>query len=328
MADSNGWTKYVWTPDDSADFGYDYSQVGLPPAPSADDTIGLRIDANQVDGLPGGALVTPTGVTYFGKYTMAFDLWMNFPGPAPAGGAGSSEISGGGVSWDPDAGTNGKLTYGTGAYTTMWGDGFSTRDYRIYKDSVEQFVASGQYNVVTNNNTSPEFAAISPPIDISQFDPPQTGQTGTTAAGQPGFHWHHVVLNVDETAGTVDVQIDTLLLGTIDSNIGTPVDLSGALSLFHYDRYNSLGGPLGFAIFDNLVVSLERPDSGMPGDFNGDSSVDLGDLPAFLDCMNGPDAYPEPVTGSGCRAACLSVFDSDADDDVDLKDFADFQDKF
>jgi hypothetical protein len=290
MSDSNGWTKYEWSPDDSADFGYDYGVgAGIPPAPGSSDTIGLRIDCNKTDGAAGGALVTPTGLTWSGNYSMAFDVWMNYPGPAPAGGTGSSEIGGGGVAYVSDAGTN----------------------------------------VVTNNNTSPEFAVISPPIDISQFDPPQTGQTGTTAAGQPAFHWHHVVITVDETAGTASVQIDTLLLGTIDSGIGTPVTLHGGLSLFHFDRYASLGGPYGFAVFDNVVVAVERPDSGTPGDWNGNETVDLADFEAFRDCFNGPDADPDPITGSGCRQGCLDVFDfAPQDGDVDLEDFAKFQQLF
>jgi hypothetical protein len=326
MSDSNGWTKYEWSPDDSADFGYDYGTgMGIPPAPGSDDTIGLKIDANTTDGALGGALVTPTGLTWSGKYVMSFDMWLNYHGPAPAGGSGSSEIGGGGIAWVPDAGTNGKLGYGKGAYTTMWGDGLSSRDYRLYKNSGEQFVASGQYNVVTNADTSPEFGPISPAIDISQFDPPQIGQTGSTYAGQPGFHWHHIVITVDETAGTASVQIDTLLLGTIDATIGSPVSLSGAISLFHFDRYGSLSGPYGFAVFDNVLIAIERPNT-TGGDWNGDFTVNLSDFDAFIDCFNGPDADPDPITGGACQQACLDVFDfAPQDGDIDLEDFAKFQ---
>ncbi len=53
-------------------------------------------------------------------------------------------------------------------------------------------------------------------------------------------------------------------------------------------------------------------------DFDGDGHVDLDDLPPFLFCMNGPDEVYSP--GHFCEAG-----DADEDLDVDLHDFAVFQ---
>ena len=53
------------------------------------------------------------------------------------------------------------------------------------------------------------------------------------------------------------------------------------------------------------------------GDFTCDREVDLDDYAAWTDCMTGPDGGPND---DGCEA-----FDFDADDDVDLQDFAGMQ---
>ncbi len=58
----------------------------------------------------------------------------------------------------------------------------------------------------------------------------------------------------------------------------------------------------------------------LPGDANGDNVVDEADYLLFVGCMTGPDNGP--VAG-GCE-----VFDFDGDDDVDLEDFAVFQEAY
>ena len=55
------------------------------------------------------------------------------------------------------------------------------------------------------------------------------------------------------------------------------------------------------------------------GDYTGNGAVDLLDHTAFLSCLAGPDAPPANTT---CASLCLAAFDCDADDDVDLFDFA------
>ncbi len=55
------------------------------------------------------------------------------------------------------------------------------------------------------------------------------------------------------------------------------------------------------------------------GDSNNDGSVDLDDFFDFGGCLTGPDPSVTPTAG------CLSVFDVDSDEDVDVGDFAEFQ---
>jgi len=54
--------------------------------------------------------------------------------------------------------------------------------------------------------------------------------------------------------------------------------------------------------------------------------VDLEDYLLFADCLNGPDQKPAPTQTT--PEACLAAFDTAHDQDVDLKDFAAFQESF
>ena len=59
-------------------------------------------------------------------------------------------------------------------------------------------------------------------------------------------------------------------------------------------------------------------------DFDDGGNLGVDDYLAFEDCLGGPNVVPNPQV-SECVNACLAAFDSDADTDVDLKDFAEFQ---
>ncbi len=253
LTDGTNWTINEKGGTNTATFGWDYSAMGIPAAPGSADTLGLYLSANDGPTATsyGGITASPTGQTFSGNYQMSFDFWSNYNGPAPAGGSGSTEYTGGGIGYD---GTSVESSYeGSGARLLTVGDSSSARDWRMYKGATEQWVASNQYDVSTNNNTAPEFAAIAPAVDISQFA--GQGQTGITDIGGPAFAWHHVVITVIEAAGTAHFEIDGLSLGTCDNAIGSPTNLSGGIHLTHADYYSSMSGALGFAVFDNLVVT-------------------------------------------------------------------------
>ena len=97
-------------------------------------------------------------------------------------------------------------------------------------------------------------------------------------------------------------------------------------------------GPPGFSAGGELELSgtIGQPDAGamsggdfeliggfwaaatatVVGDCNQDGGIDLSDYTCFSDCLTGPVATPSPE--------CLG-FDFDADNDIDVHDFAYFQ---
>ena len=71
---------------------------------------------------------------------------------------------------------------------------------------------------------------------------------------------------------------------------------------------------------------IETPD----GDFDQDGVVDLTDYEAFIECMGGPELRTDPADPdiTICEVECAIRFDFDGDLDVDLADFARFQQRF
>lgn len=262
MSTSAGWTAISSSADDVATFGYDYSAMNIPASPGGGgDTLALHLAANTVDGAGGGVTVF-TEMTFSGIHQLKFDVWGNFPGPAPGGGTGSTEGFGGGIGHDQATVHRMFVSAGSGGWLGMVTDGSSSRDYRMYKDSGEQWVASGQYDVTTNNSSDPAFAVISPSVDISTVNPPP--QTGWTNVGTPAFNWHHVTITVLPDLGDYGwaiINIDGLQLGVL-GRAGSEFPTSGAVSLFHSDYYSSLANQFAFSLYDNvLVTDIPEPTS-------------------------------------------------------------------
>jgi hypothetical protein len=127
------WTVNGGPSDETANFFFDYSTVGIPLAPNsaAGGFRGLKLQANQTSGIFGGFSVSPTGKIFVGDYDLAFDWWANANGPFPAGGSGSVMLSTFGV------GTSGTLAqWAGGTQDSVWfgatGDGNSAADWRAY----------------------------------------------------------------------------------------------------------------------------------------------------------------------------------------------------
>ena len=52
------------------------------------------------------------------------------------------------------------------------GDGDSSRDYRLFKDSAEQFIESGQYDILSQNNNDIDLveAFLGMEVPVEQLD--------------------------------------------------------------------------------------------------------------------------------------------------------------
>lgn len=269
------WSVYTLGTGSDANFFFDYSTIGIPSAPnSGGTTFGLRLRANQFGStqtFPGGVSVSPIGQSFSGNgdYTLRFDMWLNFNGPAPGGGSGSSQITGAGIG---TAGTSSQI--GGGLIDSInfgsSGEGGTSADYRAYAPAAQSSYqdTSGVYaagNVAgVRNNTHAYYAgfggASAPAAQLTLY--PQ--QTGATAAGTLGWAWRDV--QIAKNGNIVTWTIDGTLLATV--NTTTAGTLGGGNILFNQYDINSgvstdANSPfLLFGLIDNVVV-IPEPTSGV-----------------------------------------------------------------
>jgi hypothetical protein len=245
-----------------ANFFFDYSSVGIPSAPhsSGGSTLGLRLNANldvAVQAL-GGISVSPTGQSFGGDYQLRFDLWLNFNGPAPVGGSGSTQIGGGGI------GSSGTVANYAGVADGVWfsgsGDGNSSADFRAYTPAFPASLvdASGVYTANSRNQSAALYTAAfptrtAPAAQTALF--PQ--QTGSALAGSLAWQWHDV--KIDKIGNIVTWNMDGVLLATLD--LSTNGTLGGSNILLQQSDINTTASTdvnrtnLIFGLFDNVVVS-------------------------------------------------------------------------
>jgi hypothetical protein len=296
--------------DTIADFFFDYSTVGIPPAPNTTGgtTRGLKLQANLTTGVFGGLSVSPSGRTFGGDYRLRFDLWQSFNGPLPAGGNGSTQVTGAGIG---TAGTTPQWAGGT--QDSVWfgatADGGSSADYRAYSTagSTGYTPTSGVFAAGTGtapdarNNTHPYYAEFgfeaAPPAQLTLF-PNQAGETGV---GALGFQWRDAM--IIRSGGQISWYIDGLRIATIDA---ATVTLGGGNILFNYFDINagSSSDPnspsVAFGLIDNVrvealttttpqapeVTSIAITGGNVQIDFAGASS----DTPAAFALQSSPNA--------------------------------------
>ncbi len=244
-----------------ADVFFDYSLIGIASAPNSTGgtTRGLKLAANTVGGVFSGLSASPTGQSFSGDYTLSADVWMNFIGPAPAGGSGSTQVGGLGIG---TAGVTAQWAGGT--QDSVWfgatGDGGSSVDWRAYStaaptgygDGNAVFFATGTGN---RNNTHSYYAGFGnvtiPAAQTALF--PAT-QFGTTFVGTAGFTWHRMVVE----------KIGNFATWTVSGTPIARVDLStvtlhgGNILLNAFDinaTSSSTNHGLTFTVFDNVSVT-------------------------------------------------------------------------
>ena len=255
-----------WTVNDPAvtdilaDFFYDYSAIGVPPAPGGSTTRGLKMTANNSGSVFGGFSASPNGQSFSGNYTVSFDMWQNYVGPLGPGGSGTTQLSFYGV------GTAGNVAVWPGSSpkesvsfaTTL--DGGSSLDVRLYSSIFPFNHPSGDavYFAPGTNNSDPYYAGFTgqtaPANQVSLFP----GQTGTTDVGETSFKWRRVVIDVANNIATWS--IDGLPIARIDL---TTVTLGGGNIFFgHSDTNNGVSTDpnrtlLNVTIIDNVRVVPE-----------------------------------------------------------------------
>jgi hypothetical protein len=313
----------------TAEFAFDYSTFGIPPAPGSTDTLGLRLRANvppnltRPAGLTSGLSVSPTGKSFGTNYTLDFYAWSNFFGAPNAAGLADNANSAGGTNNVMFAvGTSGTVPLVVGNTTlvtngVMDGVGFATtpdggisNDFRVYPAS-GTFVpgtTAGVYaagaSATANQNTNAYYATLFPSVgapSVQQslataefnegtgFNP----QAGTTQAGGFGFAWHHVVITKNNN--TVTWTVDNTLLATENASTLTLGGSNIALGESDVNATTAQHPSLLFTVFDNLTVT-DVPAAGLPGDFNSDGKVDASDYVAIR------KQFPDITSGGGLTA--------------------------
>jgi hypothetical protein len=254
------WTVNSGPGNNAANFFFDYSTAGIPSAPNAGGTtVGLKLEANYSGGVFGGVSVSPTGLNLTGSYKVNFDIWWNFVGPAPAGGSGSTQITGAGIG---TAGNTAQWAGGTqdSVYFGATGDGGSASDFRAYSTTAPTSYPAGDSVYAAPggaiNNSTAYYAALggnTPPAAQTTL---YSQQTGTTAAGAPAFAWHAGEIVNDGT--TITFSLDNLLIATVDSST---VTLGGGDILFNQYDINATSSTdpnvrnLEFGLIDDVVVT-------------------------------------------------------------------------
>lgn len=270
-----------------ADFYFDYSSVGIPPAPHTvgGTTRGLKLQANvdpntQAGSVAGyGLSVSPMGFSITENFEMRFDMWLNYN----ASGLGSTQIGGAGFG---TAGTQAQRAMPiSGVVDSIFigasTDGGSAADYRVY--SPVHYIglqdASGVYAAGSRNNTATYYVTnfpgnVAPPAAQTNLFPSQANLR--TPDGTVGMQWRDVALR--KVANIITYRIDGVLIATIDAS--TNGTLGGANILFNfYDiQGNASTDPLAtnllFALFDNVritnfpsvvTVSATTPDAAESG---------------------------------------------------------------
>ncbi len=243
-----------------ATFAFDYSTYGIASAPgSGGTTRGLRLQANVTGALFSGLSASPLGQSFTGDYELRANVWMNYLGPGPTGGSGTTQVAGMGIG---TAGTTAQWAGGTQDSvhfgTTL--DGQSAVDWRAYSsasptgyvDGSPVFFATGTGNRNNTHAYYSGFGGVSLAAAQGGFFP--ATQTGNTAVGSAGFAWRD--MRITKLGGFITWSVDGLNIARIQAST---VTLGGSnILLNHYDTNSTSStdpNRLNFSIYDNVRVN-------------------------------------------------------------------------
>ncbi|MGD9636945.1 MAG: hypothetical protein AB7G28_25765 [Pirellulales bacterium] len=269
--------------DNTANFFFDYSTVGIPLAPNSKSggSRGLNLQANQdvtSDGIGvppiTGISVSPLGQDFSGlnSFRLKFDLWQSFPGPFPQGSNGTTQLSTFGI------GTSGNFSNYPGSIDGVVfaasTDGGSSADFRAYSSEravsyqlpVDPSIVDGDGNPVDGHATfyagsrsnsaalyADHFGGVAaPPEQLALY--PQ--QAGVTALGATGMAWHEV--EITKLDNFITWSVDQVVLASVDiENLVVP--LGGGNILFGHADINGVAStdPLRFELLFSLVDNIE-----------------------------------------------------------------------
>ena len=285
--DSAGqWDLFTTSADYTAEFAFDYSGHGIPPAPNTagGTTIGAKFTVNNNDGYTGTEALSayPSGVVLADDTALRFDAWLNYNG-GPGGGSGSTEFlttglghAGNRVVWSNNAASD-------GYWFAVTGEGGAALDYRVHTGATLSATDSGVYVSYKQDSSDDYYQALFPGGVYE-------------SAGAPGKQWVEVELR--RQLGHLEWRINGALIGKVEE----PTGPAGTAMIGYMDIYSSIANPAvdNFVIIDNVRIerlpetdcnengTLDVCEAISDGDFSGDGLVDLSDHAALYECLSGP----------------------------------------
>lgn len=260
----------------AADFFFDYSTVGIEPAPNPlgvlGTTRGLKMGVN-LDPLGSGGPapvinVSPIGQFFDGDYEVRFDWWTNYIGPLDFGAFGSTNLSTFGIMTSgvqpPFPNTIDSITFAAA------GDGQSATDFRITSpervfggyvpNSMNPLDANATFLAGSRQSTAllygEAFPSVLAPLTQEILYPTQFG---VTQPGTPGFRWNEVVIRKE--GAEVTWTVNGVLLAVVNLAAQTVPTGGGNILFGHADVNGSTSSDpfyadLNFTLIDNVVVRV------------------------------------------------------------------------
>jgi N-acetyl-anhydromuramyl-L-alanine amidase AmpD len=260
------WGSANGVPDYTADWAFDYSSTiytangvsaPIPPAPNAGSTThGVKLTVNKNDAVGATAAVSlyPKSLMVSNDYSVRFDMWINYNGPA-GGGSGSTEYAtfginhlGNEVNWTTTQ------TNSDGLWFAVDGEGGSSSgDYRAYvgtgaaSPTLLPFATSGV--AASGASTDDQGDAL-----FRALFPSPTYET----AGSPGKHW--VQCELSQINNIVTWQMNGVVIA---QRTNSSAYRAGKFMIGYMDPYSSLANPPAdnFILYDNVRLLISAVDA-------------------------------------------------------------------
>ncbi len=247
------------TPDFTAIFGFDYSQVTvptiIPPAPNnfSGFTRGLFLTVNKNLGLAAAVNLYPTNEIFAGNFALKFDVWINYVNTP-----GTTEHVMFGINHSGSITNRVGVAGSDGVFFEVDGDGgvsataSAERDFSIFSGAG----AAAPTLQLAGNTTFGPAAPLSTTFDnaaagfASLFPSEIFPSAGfATPAGAAGMRW--ISVEVRQEANL----ITWLMNGTLIAQFTNPTAYTNGTVLLGYnDNFDSLGNSNNYAVFDDVQV--------------------------------------------------------------------------
>lgn len=233
------WSSGDGVQDYSAEFVFDYSQLGIPPAPhsAAGETKGVRLRANKDGtGSPSAVNLFPKGENFSGDYALRADVYMNIGTDA----AGTTEHTLFGINHSGNTAVRHGITASDGLWFGIDSDGSNNRGFGFYG------TANASAPTLLRGNSEFIWAFPSPPYAFAGA--PGNSTNMVTSAGLGGI-WADV--EVSQIKDVVTAKVNGVVIFQFTN---TYAYKNGTVMIGHNDQFASIGSQDTYSLWDNLRV--------------------------------------------------------------------------